>query len=64
MKSRFLLAAAALSVLAAPLATAPLSAETAAVPAKPAIGAWGVDLAGGDASARPGDDFFRYTAGK
>ena len=64
MKSRFLLAAAALAVLAAPLATTPLSAETATVPAKAAIGAWGVDLAGGDASVRPGDDFFRYAAGK
>jgi putative endopeptidase len=28
-----------------------------------AIGAFGLDLAGGDPSVRPGDDFFRYAAG-
>ena len=71
MKSRFLLAAASLAVLAVPLSaqqTTPAHDHAAhaaqAVPAKPVIGAWGVDLAGGDASARPGDDFFRYSAGK
>lgn len=65
MKSRFLLAAAALAVLAAPIATTPLSAQNAAAPAaRPAIGAWGVDLAGGDSAAKPGDDFFRFAAGK
>ncbi len=31
--------------------------------AKPAIGAWGVDLAAMDRSVEPGDDFFRYTGG-
>lgn len=73
MKSRHLLATAALCALAA----APLTAQTAATPAahdhaahaghapaKAAIGAWGVDLAGGDTSARAGDDFFRHTSGK
>lgn len=30
---------------------------------KPAIGAWGVDLAAMDRSIEPGDDFFRYTGG-
>ncbi len=67
MKSRFLIASAALAVLAAPFATSALIAQagtTMTAPGKPAIGAWGVDLAGGDASVKPGDDFFRYTAGK
>ena len=30
---------------------------------KPAIGAWGFDLAGMDRSVNPGDDFFRYAGG-
>ncbi|MDL2352577.1 MAG: M13 family metallopeptidase [Pseudomonadota bacterium] len=67
MKSRFLIASAALAVLAAPFATSALIAQGAAATAatgKPAIGAWGVDLSGGDASVKPGDDFFRFTAGK
>ena len=67
MKSRFLIASAALAVLAAPFATSALIGQVAAATAtsgKPAIGAWGVDLAGGDTSVKPGDDFFRFTAGK
>src|SRR5262245_40921432 len=32
--------------------------------AKPVIGAWGVDLAGMDKSAKTGDNFFRYVNGK
>ena len=67
MKSRFLIASAALAVLTAPFATSALIAQGAAATAatgKPAIGAWGVDLSGGDASVKPGDDFFRFTAGK
>src|SRR3569833_1810870 len=28
------------------------------------IGAWGLDLASGDRSVAPGDDFYRYAAGK
>src|SRR5690606_40916781 len=37
----------------------------ASAPARgaPAIGSFGVDLAGRDLSARPGDDFFRYANG-
>jgi hypothetical protein len=50
MRSRFLLAGAALALLAAPLATTQLSAQAAAA-AKAAIGSWGVDLSGGDAAA-------------
>ncbi len=68
MKSRYLIASAALAVLAAPFATSALIAQgaaaTMAATGKPAIGAWGVDLSGGDASVKPGDDFFRFTAGK
>lgn len=30
---------------------------------KPAIGAWGVDLAGMDKTVKPGDSFFRYVDG-
>ena len=67
MKSRLFLSAAALAVLAAPLATTPLAAAdapAATAPAKPAIGAWGVDLAGGDSAVKAGDDFLRFTSGK
>ncbi|MFO1059041.1 MAG: M13 family metallopeptidase [Dongiaceae bacterium] len=32
--------------------------------AKPAIGAWGFDLAGMDKSARPGDEFYDYANGQ
>jgi putative endopeptidase len=67
MKSRFLIAGAALAILAAPFATSALIAQGAtamATTGKPAIGAWGVDLSGGDAAVKPGDDWFRFTAGK
>jgi predicted metalloendopeptidase len=32
--------------------------------ARPQIGAWGLDLAAGDRSVKPGDDFYRYADGK
>ncbi len=72
MKSRFLIASAALTVLAVPFATTALIAQGStttmaargSTSGKPAIGAWGVDLAGGDHSVKPGDNYFRYTAGK
>jgi putative endopeptidase len=69
MKLRMPTTAAALALLAAPLATAPLLASEPAaagteVPGKAMYGAWGVDTAGGDPAAKPGDDFFRHTAGK
>ncbi len=32
--------------------------------ASPKYGAWGLDLTGMDKSGQPGDDFFRYSAGK
>jgi len=31
---------------------------------RPQIGAWGLDLAAGDRSVKPGDDFYRYADGK
>ena len=76
MKSRFLFTSAALAVLTLSAASAPLLAQTAPTTAEttaaastapantPAIGAWGVDLSGGDTAVKPGDDWFRYTAGK
>jgi putative endopeptidase len=63
MKSRFLIAGAALAMLAVPLASTQLAAQTAAA-ARAAIGTWGVDLAGADTSVKPGDDFFRFASGK
>src|ERR1700757_3649569 len=39
--------------------------ETATTSAsRPQIGAWGLDLAAGDRSVKPGDDFYRYADGK
>ena len=65
MKSRFLIAGAALAALALPLATTQLGAQAmAAVAGKANIGTWGVDLAGQDTSVKPGDDFFRFASGK
>jgi putative endopeptidase len=63
MKPRFLIAAAALAAMALPLAASQLSAQSVAA-AKAAVGAWGVDTAGGDSSVKPGDDFFRFASGK
>jgi putative endopeptidase len=63
MKSHFLFAGAALALLAVPLASTQLSAQAEAS-AKAAIGTWGVDLGGGNAAVKPGDDFYAYTAGK
>ncbi|MFO1256014.1 MAG: M13 family metallopeptidase [Sphingomonadaceae bacterium] len=63
MKRGFLLAGAALALLAAPFAQSQLVAEAAAA-GKAAIGAWGVDLSGGDRSVKAGDDYFRFASGK
>src|SRR6185437_60261 len=41
----------------------PLSGQSSPPAAKPAIGAWGVDLTAIDRSVDPGDDFFRFTSG-
>ena len=67
MKSRFLLAGAAIALLAAPFAGSQVLAQAeaaATTAARAAIGTWGVDVAGGDTSVKPGDDFFRYAGGK
>ena len=47
------------------IATLCAAVGTAAAPAKPtpAIGAFGLDLAGEDRGVKPGDDFFRYGVG-
>ncbi|MEQ1498679.1 MAG: M13 family metallopeptidase [Novosphingobium sp.] len=63
MKSRFLVASAALALLAAPFAGSQLAAQAVAA-AKAQIGTWGVDLTGGDSAIKPGDDFFDYAGGK
>ena len=49
MKSRYLIAGAALAALAVPFATSQVIAQAAqTVAGKPVIGAWGVDLSGQD----------------
>lgn len=67
MKSRLLLATAALAALAVPFAASQSIAQGVAATAaagKAAIGAWGFDLTGQDTSVKPGDDFFRFASGK
>ena len=70
---------AALMAIAATLPPAPASADRpatlaaapttppvttpAAPPAAAAVGAWGIDLSGGDPAVRPGDDFEHYASG-
>jgi len=49
-------------VLATAGCTAHMKSEATAA-ARPQIGAWGVDLTGGDRSVKPGDDFYRYAGG-
>jgi len=46
-----------------PLCFVPLGRGADAPPTKLKYGAWGFDLAGADASKKPGDDFFRYANG-
>jgi putative endopeptidase len=41
----------------------PVANETPAAPAKAAIGKWGFDIEGMDATTRPGDDFYQYANG-
>jgi putative endopeptidase len=71
--SAAIVAAIASAVLAACTSPTPVAsdaplASTAAQPQTPAtpqaqIGAFGLDLAGGDASVKPGDNFYRYAGG-
>lgn len=69
MTKTYWLAAAGALALSAPIAASAETVAPAAAPApspaaaKPAIGAWGVDLAGRDLAVKPGDDFQRHTAG-
>jgi putative endopeptidase len=49
--------------IAALLGASLLAGVGVSAPAKPQFGDWGFDAAGMDASARPGDDFFRYANG-
>jgi len=45
----------------------PAAAQTGApkaLEAKPALGAWGVDLSNIDSAVKPGDDFYRYVNGR
>lgn len=66
MKSRYLIASAALAALAVPFATSQVLAQTAAtaVSGKAVLGAWGIDLSGQDTTVKAGDDYFRFAAGK
>ncbi|MFN3516483.1 MAG: M13 family metallopeptidase [Novosphingobium sp.] len=67
MKSRLLLATAALAALAIPFSASQSIAQgvvATAAAGKAAIGAWGFDLSGQDTSVKPGDDFFRFASGK
>ena len=63
MKSRLLIAGAALAALAVPFATAQLGAQVAEVAGKARIGTWGFDATGQDKAVKPGDDFFRFVSG-
>lgn len=74
LKHKFLLAASAsLFALASPVMAqeesgavegAEVAANSAAAKDGPALGAYGFDAAGMDASAAPGDNFFRFANGK
>src|SRR5689334_14254669 len=59
---RTLLVCTGTALLALAASSRPLADQSAAA-AKPAIGAWGVDLTAMDNTVNPGDDFFRYVSG-
>jgi putative endopeptidase len=58
-----LLASAAAAVAGCAGSGAPVTVTPPAPKPRAAIDAWGFDLAGIDATVRPGDDFFRYSGG-
>ena len=67
MKSRLLLATAALAAMAVPFAASQSIAQGVAATANAGaavIGSWGFDMSGQDTSVKPGDDFFRFASGK
>ncbi len=51
-------------VLATAGCTTHMKAESTSNTPRAQIGSWGLDLAAGDSSVRPGDDFYRYADGK
>ena len=59
MRYRSALAKSTFSLLLALLVVAPATSAP-----HPAIGQFGLDLAGGDNTVRPGDDFFKYAGGE
>ena len=56
-------AAISLTAITSPAWAAGAATNAAATVAKPMLGSWGVDLAGMDKAAKPGDDFFDYVNG-
>jgi putative endopeptidase len=66
MIKHIVLAGVAVSGIAAatwPAIAAPASKAATAQSGKPALGAWGVDLAGMDKNVKPGDSFYNYVNG-
>ena len=67
MKLRLMAGAAALALIAGGISMGALAetkpAKASASAGKPTLGAWGVDLAGMDKAATPGNDFYRYVNG-
>jgi len=57
-------AAAGMHAAIAALALAFAAASPPAAPTRAQVGAWGVDLPGGDPQVKPGDDFYRYANGR
>lgn len=51
-------------ILATAGCTTHMKSDPTASAAKAQIGPWGLDLAAGDRSVKPGDDFYRYADGK
>src|SRR5262245_61024068 len=51
-------------VLATAGCTTHMKSDNTSSAVRPQIGAWGLDLAAGDRSVKPGDDFYRFADGK
>ncbi|MFM9977008.1 MAG: M13 family metallopeptidase [Sphingomonadaceae bacterium] len=63
LKHCFAVAVSVAALVAATPLIAKAQAASAAAPATPELGSWGVDLTGRDLSVRPGDDFWRHANG-